>query len=86
MHGATYDLRLISFIMFRAIFPASFVLGFLFSYIVAMYLIIAQRNGIINTDGGRGGGSMSRDLYKTHNHKSQSFQLMISQITDNEFS
>ena len=37
--------------------------------------------------GGAGGGSGHRSQrFKTQNHKSQSFQMMISQITDNEFS
>ena len=34
-----------------------------------------------------GGGSGHRSQrFKTQNHKSQSFQMMISQITDNELS
>ena len=37
--------------------------------------------------GGAGGGSGHRSQrFKTENHKSQSFQMMISQITDNKFS
>ena len=44
----------------------------------------------LNTEeggGGAGGGSGHRSQrFKTQNHKSQSFQMMISQITDNEFS
>ena len=36
---------------------------------------------------GAGGGLVNRSQrFKTQNHKSQSFQMMISQITDNEFS
>ena len=37
--------------------------------------------------GGGGGGSGHRSQrFKTQNHKSQSFQMMISHITDNELS
>ena len=43
--------------------------------------------GAINGGGGGGRGSGHRSQrFKTQNHKSQSFQMMISQITDNEFS
>ena len=42
-----------------------------------------------SNEGGRRGGGWSghrSQRFKTQNHKSQSFHMMISQITDNEFS